>query len=52
MDQVRSAAAAEVAANLRTVRSQIAAAAKTANRAVDEVTLVAVGKVQPVASVW
>ncbi len=37
-----------VAGNLQTVRAQIGAAAKAAGRAAGEVTLVAVGKVQPV----
>ncbi|UUX47954.1 YggS family pyridoxal phosphate-dependent enzyme [Nisaea acidiphila] len=48
MDQAPNEVAVDIAANLQTVRDQIAAAAKTAGRAPDEVTLVAVGKVQPV----
>lgn len=48
MDQALNDTDIDVAANLRTVRDQIAAAAKAAGRAADEVTLVAVGKVQPV----
>jgi pyridoxal phosphate enzyme (YggS family) len=48
MDIAENDADVNVADNLRTVRAQIAAAAKAARRAPDEVTLVAVGKVQPV----
>lgn len=44
-------ATVDVGANLRTVRAQIAAAEQAAGRATGDVTLVAVGKVQPVEKV-
>lgn len=53
MDQQMPEAGAtvDVGANLRTVRAQIEAAAKASGRAPGDVTLVAVGKVQPVEKV-
>jgi len=48
MDLAEKDADVNVAANLQTVRSQIEEAAKAAGRAPGDVTLVAVGKVQPV----